>query len=541
MNSLSARVMVVGSWVAAIAVLVSASLSSALGVAALWSIPAAVVVTVIATVWPGQRLSTAACLIGLAWQAALLVSYWPVTSITGGAIADWIGQLPMPLHALVITAVLCVLALAFIALFMIPALALLNRLRRVAIALRGGQDPESAASRIIGSDPTLDRAWREYSGHQYLTASGQRVSSASSRHFFNLSACAESRLRIEFFRNLPGMFTGIGIIGTFSGLILGLRAFRVSDETSVVQSSLNSLLHGVWESCLISAVAISLAIVVTLAEKVLMAALVRGFDTVAQILDEIYPPQPAAQAVELSTNGSLQHLEALFQRLVASNPTAVAPSSASSERPALPAEPAAFPMEKQVNSGQDRMVDSLRMLTERLDIYFSDHVKASALAQQQSNQALKSLAGRLEMVASSIESSGRKTMEVVGTRLMDAHLNMSARQQAMSEQMADLVGRIEVLCSLMQRDPMSLQAGAIGFELNGRQDDGVPIAATGASTRPRNANIETVGSDWYGATNSRGASSGSSQVSTQPDFSSGFQFNPDFPADTRSSGNRFGS
>ena len=44
--------------------------------------------------------------------------------------------------------------------------------------------------------------------------------------YFNSQYVVDSRLRTEFFRHLPGIFTGVGIIGTFSGLITGLRQFQ---------------------------------------------------------------------------------------------------------------------------------------------------------------------------------------------------------------------------------------------------------------------------------------------------------------------------
>ena len=44
--------------------------------------------------------------------------------------------------------------------------------------------------------------------------------------YFNGQSVVDGRLRAEFFKHLPGLLTGIGIIGTFTGLIGGgLRAF----------------------------------------------------------------------------------------------------------------------------------------------------------------------------------------------------------------------------------------------------------------------------------------------------------------------------
>ena len=85
--------------------------------------------------------------------------------------------------------------------------------------------------------------------------------------FFSTSVLVDSRLHTDFFKHLPGIFTGVGIIGTFLGLIKGLQAFQVSEDTHIVRESLDHLLHGVYEAFLVSAVAIGLAMLVTFLEK----------------------------------------------------------------------------------------------------------------------------------------------------------------------------------------------------------------------------------------------------------------------------------
>jgi hypothetical protein len=525
MNPPVVRLMVFGCWVMAIIVLVSASMSSALGVAAVWSIPAALAATLASVLWPGQNMARALALIGLAWQSALLASYWPFGNVAGASLSGLAHAGPMPLHALVIAAVLALLALAFLTMFVFPALGLLGRLGRMAVALRAGPAAEHEMAEIVAGDVTLDRAWREYAGHLRLTQSSARISTAPARHFINMVACGEARLRVEFFRHLPGIFTGIGIIGTFSGLILGLRAFRVSDEISVVQNSLNGLLQGVWESFLISAVAISLAIVATVVEKILLAMLARRFETVSQLADAAFPPQATETAADGVSQAALDSVEALLKKLPAA---ILSVSEAVQARPvAAPVAPegaAVIPIASAAAAApaaainNSEAVEALRGLTDRLDLYFNDHLKASALAQQQATQVLKNMSNRLEVVASAIESSGRKTVEVVASRLMDAQLHMSARQQATAEQIAELLGRIEALCGLIQRDQASggdamYRYGNSASPDPGRSSFGGGMGGVGGmggngngGRSPRDAYPESSPADWYSGEQDRGGS-----------------------------------
>jgi hypothetical protein len=74
-------------------------------------------------------------------------------------------------------------------------------------------------------------------------------------------------------------------------------------------------------------------------------------------------------------------------------------------------------------------------------------------------QVMRTLAGRLEGVASSIEISGRKTLETVAARLMQSEMNMVSRHQAVVEHLGELVQRSEALCGLLQNDRNDLFHG----------------------------------------------------------------------------------
>jgi putative membrane protein len=64
--------------------------------------------------------------------------------------------------------------------------------------------------------------------------------------------------------------TGIGIIGTFGGLLIGLSAFDPAGDPANVQNSLALLLHGVRDAFIASGVAIALAMLTIAAEKTLL-------------------------------------------------------------------------------------------------------------------------------------------------------------------------------------------------------------------------------------------------------------------------------
>lgn len=517
-------------WLAAVMALVSASTQGAIGVAAMWALPAALAATMAGLGWPERPMSRIIAGMGLVWELALIGAYWPFAQRDEAP--GVLGPMTWPTHSLVILGVLALLALSFVAMFMLPALGLSKRLKQASEAVPGAADEtRERVTTALQADPELLPLWKEYVAllHPTQDENGNPRFSAmvSARAVFELVTVTQSRLRLDLFRNLPGVFTGIGIIGTFSGLIMGLRTFRISQDPQVVQKSLELLMAGVWEAFLVSALAISLAITVTLIEKIVMTLVMSRLDRLTLALDEAYPPEPPTQ-LSASSAGAVESwmprlvsvLDLLSQgrapiALAANTGPATMSEFADLPMPleAAPAasEPASADlMSSLMDMGQQTRLATTAMaeLASSLPAALAQQFQASAQVQQQSVQAMRALSARLEGVASGIEVSGRKTLETVATRLMQSEANMNARHHAVVESLADLVQRIETLCGLLQQDRHDGTAAdghslfdthtleGNGFELSSYQGDSRrsgygPAAARGrAPTRPAPVSYE---------------------------------------------------
>jgi hypothetical protein len=465
------RWLVSGVWLAAVMALVSASTQGAIGVAAMWALPAALVATMAGLGWPDKPMSRIVAGMGLVWQLALIGAYWPFAHRDEGP--GVMGPMTWPTHSLVILAVLALLALSFVAMFMLPALGLSKRLKRASDAVPGAADEtRERVTDALQGDIELLPLWKEYLAQLHPTQddSGNPRSSAmvSARAVFDLVTVTQSRLRLDLFRNLPGVFTGIGIIGTFSGLIMGLRTFRISQDPQVVQKSLELLMAGVWEAFLVSALAITLAITVTLIEKIVMTLVMHRLDRLTLALDEAFPPEPPMEAAgpDAATMHSwmprlVSVLDALAQGRAPGVAAAAVPTADFIDMPMQPglATPAAAPVAAELlgplldMSQQTRLATTaMAELASSLPAVLAQQFQGASQAQQQSVQAMRALSARLEGVASGIEVSGRKTLETVASRLMQSEANMNARHHAVVESLAELVQRIETLCGLLQQD-----------------------------------------------------------------------------------------
>ena len=117
----------------------------------------------------------------------------------------------------------------------------------------------------------------------------------------------------------------MGIIGTFTGLIAGLIGFDVSNPQQV-QNELSQLVQTVGHAFLVSALAITLAMVFTWLEKSLLTGRYRQVEQLQKHLDSIFAPQAGEQhlerltlATEMQASLSLQILQQL--RANAATPT----------------------------------------------------------------------------------------------------------------------------------------------------------------------------------------------------------------------------
>jgi MotA/TolQ/ExbB proton channel family len=508
MNSVMNRWLVSGTWLFAVMAVISASTKGAIGTGAMWSMPAALAVTMAAMGWPEKPMSRLIAALGVVWQIALIGAYWPFAAAEDPA--NVAGPMKWSTHSIVILVLLLVLTVCFAALYVMPAIALIGKIKRAArLLLQPSAEVAGEVALVFAKDPALAALWQQYLGFVRSPAASANSNGASSlasaKDIFEPMAVSHTRLRLDFFRNLPGVFTGIGIIGTFSGLISGLRAFQISQDPSVVQRSLESLLTGVWGAFLISAVAIALAIVVTLIEKVLSSALAHHLDEFATLLDGLHPPQPAddeaswmPRLVEaLSALGSRQPAVAPMAAAERGEESAVAAAASHSFQPMAPmaadapvSSMASATGTMRLTSGAGDAMPSFELSSQMLDIAQSTRAATLALNEmagrmpdllaqtlqganqnhQQSTQVMRALASRLENVASGIELSARKTLETVASRLMQSEMNMVSRHHAVADHLGELVQRIEALCGLMQQDRADLSQGnGYGGEYGGSE------------------------------------------------------------------------
>lgn len=102
----------------------------------------------------------------------------------------------------------------------------------------------------IRADRVLGEPWREYSRHVFPVADGTNsrlVSLSASSLYFSESTTLGRHINLHWFSSVPNVLTGLGLLGTFVGLVAGIwlaQGGLASSRTEEMVSSLKSLLGG---------------------------------------------------------------------------------------------------------------------------------------------------------------------------------------------------------------------------------------------------------------------------------------------------------
>lgn len=151
------------------------------------------------------------------------------------------------------------------------------------------------ALQTIFSESKLLHLWQEYKEtlhKQYDVVGGQKNltnvrATVNASTFFTSQATVDTPLSTEFYKHLPGILTGIGIVGTFFGLIWGLVNFDPSTPEKV-NESVDHLLKDVMFAFIGSAISIVASIIVTGFEKWRLSACYKSLEQLNEEIDAMF-------------------------------------------------------------------------------------------------------------------------------------------------------------------------------------------------------------------------------------------------------------
>jgi hypothetical protein len=219
-----------------------------------------------------------------------------ISSLLGGVHPSLASLVGLPLYVFLLVAVLTGL---FLVGYAIQGTRVWWQLRTTSRAVQqmrlngAAPNPEEVRS-AFGVEP-LRHLWDEYQDtlHELRKASSGGTALTEFRatvpaeSMFTRDVLVDSRLFDDFTRHLPGVLTGLGIIGTFAGLLAGLEDFRPFPIEEAVKG-LGPLLLGVQHAFVASGVAIACAMLVVFISRLVLAHLYGLVEDLNQGIDSLY-------------------------------------------------------------------------------------------------------------------------------------------------------------------------------------------------------------------------------------------------------------
>lgn len=417
-------------------------------------------------------------------------------------------------HVAIVGFLLFVITIGFFAKFVFPAISLgkilstaLDELQSIKDGL-GGTPPIELS--LIADGPMrneiLAHTWSEYAenlhpqredGNDGQSRIARWRATAIAETFFTEQVLVDTPLKTEFYKHLPGILTGLGIIGTFTGLIMGLVHFDVSLDANRAQLELRNLVNSVGHAFVVSATAIGLAMLFTWIEKSLVTARYRQVEQLAQLIDSLFDAgageeylarlvvaseTQATQAIyikeaivadlrEILTSIAERQMEAQQRQ---TGQLSVDIGKAISEHLGGPITDIAASV-KGVSSNQGEAVnklltDVLSSFSAQMQDMFGGQMRGMSDLLRETSEAMRATANRFEVLASGMENAGTGAIEAMGERLNHAITSMEARQQIMNKHMGEFVAQIQNLISDSQsQSSRKLQEtlGVIGEQVAG--------------------------------------------------------------------------
>ncbi len=144
-------------------------------------------------------------------------------------------------------------------------------------------------SKVFTANEVFKTTWKQYEKNIIMVPieeNRKRVTVEASS-YFTVSVLLNG-LKNDFWKNLAGIFTGLGILGTFFGLTYGVSGIDTK-STVGLQQGISQLLNGTSTAFITSIVGIISAMIFNWIYSKLMKSVHADIDTLCNALDEVFP------------------------------------------------------------------------------------------------------------------------------------------------------------------------------------------------------------------------------------------------------------
>lgn len=135
---------------------------------------------------------------------------------------------------------------------------------------------------------TIKTLWKKY--YDTLLKYGAEGASIEISSFFNKATLVDIPTKRKIAEIIPGLLIATGILGTFTGLVIGLNSINVSDA-SAIQSSMIPLLQGLKIGFLTSVLGIGSSLTWNLMDRIFLHRIVKSVNEFQVAFDQTFPAE----------------------------------------------------------------------------------------------------------------------------------------------------------------------------------------------------------------------------------------------------------
>ncbi|MCG2593013.1 anti-phage defense ZorAB system protein ZorA [Ramlibacter sp. XY19] len=364
---------------------------------------------------------------------------------------------------------------------------------------RGDQVAPEDVGTVLRSEP-LKHLWEEYDDtlHEVKRAGrGDNIlvevrATVPAEMFFTREVLVDSRLFDDFTRHLPGVLTGLGIIGTFAGLLEGLAKFDATSTASAV-AGLKPLLDGVAHAFSASAIAIACAMFITFASRLVLALFYRRVEELNHVIDSLYETGAGEEYLSRLVHSSekseahaaqlkqalVEDLTQLMTNLVERQISAQSDASRAlgahlgdtiTANLAAPLRAMTEVMQRTGDSNSQAVSGMLENLLTgfmaKLEDTFGGQMRGIHEQIDRSASAMTTVQHALQKLVEDINKSNEQATNRLSGTLEDAMKQSAENQRVLTEQMREFVAEFRKLAADEQQKSQKAMDEAVGAVLN---------------------------------------------------------------------------
>ncbi len=170
-------------------------------------------------------------------------------------------------------------------------------------------------NKTLSQNQTIQGVWQDFSKtltrvHNY-GGKDELYSPVEAGEFFRYNAFVKN-VNVTFWQNFGSIFTGVGILGTFLGLVLGLHGVDLSSSNvAVLKEGIGNLLGGISLAFVTSLLGIICALIYGIGNKHYQDALSKKVSRLAGRIEDMYPRRTVEQWLSEGQRESAEQTKAI--------------------------------------------------------------------------------------------------------------------------------------------------------------------------------------------------------------------------------------